>query len=75
MMLALDRAWLSACRGAGVRPGGVFWQRPDALPLDTAWRRDLFRERAESVLLPVAGNGCGNCHVLAPDGSASFVDT
>jgi hypothetical protein len=69
------RAWLSVCRGAGIGPGGVFGPRPEALPLDMAWRRDLFPEWAKLGWLPVAGDGCGNCYVLIPDGTVGFVDT
>jgi hypothetical protein len=69
------RAWLSVCRGAGIGPGGVFGQRPDVPSLDMACRRDLFPEWAELGWLPVAGDGCGNCYVLAADGTVGFIDT
>ena len=38
-------------------------------------RRDLFPHWAEPGWLPVAGDGCGNCYVLAPDGSVGFTGT
>jgi hypothetical protein len=69
------RAWLSVCRGAGIGPGGVFGQRPDRPFLDIASRRNLFPEWAETLWLPVAGDGCGNCYVLTADGIVGFVDT
>lgn len=69
------RAWLSVCRGAGIGPGGVFGSRPDNPYLDMAQRRDSFSEWAEQGWLPVAGDGCGNCYVLAADGTVGFVDT
>jgi cell wall assembly regulator SMI1 len=69
------RAWLSVCRGVGIGPGGVFGPRPDEPYLDMAHRRDLFPEWAEQGWLPVAGDGCGNCYVLMPDGTVGFVDT
>src|SRR5581483_10843838 len=59
------RAWLSVCRGAGIGPGGVFGPRPDEPSLDMACRRDLFPQWAGPGWLPVAGDGCGNCYVLA----------
>ena len=36
--------------------------------------RDLYPQWAESGLLPVAGDGCGNHYVLA-GGTVGFVDT
>jgi hypothetical protein len=69
------RAWLSVCRGARIGPGGLFGPRPDAPSLDMAWMRDLYPQWAESGLLPVAGDGCGNYYVLAEDGTVGFVDT
>lgn len=71
----LLRAWLSVCRGAPVGPGGLFGPRPDKPELDMGWTRDLYPQWAESGLLPVAGDGCGNYYVLAGDGTVGFVDT
>jgi hypothetical protein len=63
------------CRGARIGPGGLFGPRPDAPSLDMAWIRDLYPQWAQSGLLPVAGDGCGNYYVLAEDGTVGFVDT
>jgi hypothetical protein len=37
--------------------------------------RDRYPQWAESGLLPVADDGCGNYYVLATDGTVGFVET
>ncbi len=58
-------AWLKTSNGPCVGPGGIFGIRPAREDLDIEFRLGLHPRWRERAWIPVAGDGCGNCYVLA----------
>jgi cell wall assembly regulator SMI1 len=75
------RAWLLACNGPCVGPGGVFGIRPRRQDLDIEQILTLHPIWHEKGWIPIAGDGCGNYYVVASKGEFGkgepviFIDT